>query len=111
MESKGTPLLWIEERERELKLLEQKTAKSETILRQVRISIGNCEDEIEFIGKLQNKDIGLHYPESGTQRLIEMKKGLEGKKATLKESQKELERNIVERDNLKVYVGLARQNR
>jgi len=112
MENKTTPLLWIKEREEELKLLEKEVESLESKIKQVGVEIANCEDEIEFIKGLQSKDIGLHYSdESGEKLLKEMKEKLEEKKFSLKKTREELSAKVKKKDNLNVYVGLAHQRR
>ena len=111
MENKTTPLLWIKEREEELKLLEKEVESLEAKIKQVGVEIANCEDEIEFIKELQSKDIGLCHSGSGEKLLIEMRAKLEEKKTSLEKTREELSAKVIKRDNLKVYVGLAYKRR
>lgn len=110
METKETPRLWIKEREKELKSLEEEVTALEGVMkRQINGEIANCEEEIEFIEELQSRKVGLYRAETGEKELIEMKKKLENKKIGREKIKKELEAKVTQRDNLKVYVELARK--
>jgi len=109
MENKRTPLLWIKAREEELEALTEEVEPLEAKIKQKRVEIANCEDEIEFIKGLQSKDIGLHHGKSGEKLLEEMRTKLEEKKASLERIREELSAKVIKKNNLNAYVGLAHQ--
>lgn len=110
MSSKPTPRTWIEQGEKKLKSLEEEIAALDGVVkRQIDVEIANCKEEIEFIEELQRRDVGLYRAESGEKELVEMKKKLEDKKIGLEKTKKDLETKIIERDNLRIYLKLARK--
>ena len=110
MENKTTPRLWIKEREKELKSLEEEIVALDAVMkRQTDVEIANCEEEIQFIEELQSRNVGLYRAESGEKELVEMKKKLEDKKTSLDKTKKELEAKATKSKNLRVYLELARR--
>ncbi|MBA7641999.1 hypothetical protein ES703_49685 [subsurface metagenome] len=105
MENRTTPRLWIKEREKELKSLEEEIAALEGRI----VETADCEEEIGFVEGLLRKRGGLYQTESGAKKLVEMKEELENKKIGLEKIKKELEAKVIEREDLRMYVRLAKR--
>ncbi|MBA7494686.1 hypothetical protein ES702_05263 [subsurface metagenome] len=98
---------WIKQREEELKLLKKEVEGLKPFIEENKANISNCKQEIQFIEKLQSKEIGLDEPESGEKLLIEMKGELESKKSHFEKNLKEWEEKIIRMQNLEVYISSA----
>jgi len=104
---KETPRLWIRKREEELELLKKEIETGMPAIKKLRVEIANYIEEIEFIGGLQSREVGLYEAKSGEKQLIEMKKELARKTNSLKKALKEFEEKITRSKNLNTYIGLA----
>lgn len=101
---KETLGLWIKQREEELKLLKKEVEGLKPFIEENKAKIANCEQEIQFIEKLQSKENGLYEPESGEKLLIEMKEELKSRKSHLEKNIKEWEEKIIRSENLDIYI-------
>lgn len=113
MENKTTPRSWIEEREKQLRELEEwrspRNKSVEAELKEVLVEIANCEEELEFIQKLENKPSRLPNVEGMLKQLAKMKSDLQKRKDSLNKQRQDLEAKGIKRDNLKIYVDLAKR--
>lgn len=107
--SSRSPRSWIAKRERELEELEEEVATLEGLMGQQNVKIADCEEEIAFIEKLQEEDVPLCHPESGERLLDEMKGSLEWTRIGLEGTKSELEIKVIECQNRRMYVKLAKQ--
>ena len=111
MLEKESPQLWIKQREEELELLKKEIEGWKAVIKKQEVDIANYKEEIEFIKKLQNKEVGLYEAESGEKQLVKMKEELETKKNSLEKTVKEWEEKITKSKNLRTYIDLAYRKR